>query len=148
MAQLFEDEKKYPDNAPRKNFVFLAYPFTPPISLDDYNAVIRELQSEFPLRLWYFLDDVTTQELMRKIWRAILRSDFCIFDITKGNPTAGSYKVRITWDKKTGKKVSTGDADSRDETKQVLPAKFNTDSTLTAEVKASSPVLDFELKGN
>ncbi len=86
MAQLFEDEKNYPDNAPRMNFVFMAYPFTPPISQDDYNAVVKELQSEFPLRLWYFLDEVTTQELMRKIWRAILRSDLCIFDITKGNP--------------------------------------------------------------
>jgi hypothetical protein len=86
MAQLFEDEKKHPDNAPRMNFVFLAYPFTPPIPLDDYNAIIKELQGEFPVRLWYFLDEVTTQELMRKIWRAILRSDLCMFDITKGNP--------------------------------------------------------------
>lgn len=86
MAQLFEDEKKYPDNAPRKNFVFMAYPFTPPISQDDYNTVVKELQNEYPLRLWYFLDEVTTQELMRKIWRAILRADLCIFDISKGNP--------------------------------------------------------------
>jgi hypothetical protein len=86
MAQLFEDEKKHPDNAPRTNFVFMAYPFTPPIAQDDYNAVVKELQGEFPLRLWYFLDEVTTQELMRKIWRAILRSDLCIFDITNGNP--------------------------------------------------------------
>jgi hypothetical protein len=86
MAQLFEDEKKYPDNAPRTNFVFLAYPFTPPIAQDDYNTVVKELQSELALRLWYFLDEITTQELMRKIWRAILRSDLCIFDITRGNP--------------------------------------------------------------
>jgi len=86
MAQLFEDEKKYPDNQRRTNFVFFAYPFTPPIPQEDYNAVVRELQSEYPLRLWYFLDEVTTQELMRKIWRAILRSDLCIVDITKGNP--------------------------------------------------------------
>jgi hypothetical protein len=47
---------------------------------------VRELQSEYPLRLWYFLDEITTQELMRKIWRAILQSDLCIFDITNGNP--------------------------------------------------------------
>ena len=47
----------------------------------DYNAVVKELQDEYPLRLWYFLDEVTTNELMRKIWRAILRSDLCIFDI-------------------------------------------------------------------
>src|SRR5262249_16289423 len=86
MAHLFEDEKRYPDNAPRTNFVFMAYPFAPPISQDDYNAVVKELQNEYPLRLWYFLDEVTTQELMRKIWRAILRADLCIFDISKGNP--------------------------------------------------------------
>jgi hypothetical protein len=86
MAQLFEEEKKYPDNTPRANFVFMAYPFTPPISQDDYNAVVRELQNDYPLRLWYFLDEVTTQELMRKIWRAILRADLCVFDISKGNP--------------------------------------------------------------
>jgi len=85
MAQLFEEEKKYPDNASRLNFVFLAYPFTPAISQDDYNAVVKELQNEYPLRLWYFLDEVTTQELMRKIWRAILRADLCIFDISNGN---------------------------------------------------------------
>src|SRR5207302_4111758 len=65
--------------------VFMAYPFTPSIPQNEYNAVVKELQSEVPLRLWYFLDEVTTQELMRKIWRAILRADLCIFDITKGN---------------------------------------------------------------
>jgi nucleoside 2-deoxyribosyltransferase len=86
MPQLFDDEKQFPDNAPRKNFVFMAYPFAPPISQEDYNAVVRELQNEYPLRLWYFLDEVTTQELMRKIWRAILRADLCIFDISRGNP--------------------------------------------------------------
>jgi hypothetical protein len=86
MAQFFEDEKNYPANAPRVNFVFMAYPFSPPIPQQEYNAVVKELQSEYPLRLWYFLDEVTTQELMRKIWRAILRSDLCIFDTTNGNP--------------------------------------------------------------
>src|SRR2546423_10653097 len=86
MAQFFLEEQKSPENTPRENFVFLAYPFTPPISQDDYKAVVKELESEYPLRLWYFLDEVTTQELMRKIWRAILRSDLCIFDITRGNP--------------------------------------------------------------
>jgi hypothetical protein len=32
MAQMFEDEKGYPDNAKRENFVFLGYPFTPPLA--------------------------------------------------------------------------------------------------------------------
>jgi nucleoside 2-deoxyribosyltransferase len=47
---------------------------------------VSELQAGLPVRLWYFLDEVTTQELMRKIWRAILRADLCVFDITRGNP--------------------------------------------------------------
>lgn len=86
MAQMFEDEKKFPDNAKRENFVFLGYPFTPPLAQDDYRSAMKELEQELPIRLWYFLDEVTTQELMRKIWRAILRADLCFFDISKGNP--------------------------------------------------------------
>ncbi len=86
MAQLFEEEKKYPDNKARKNFVFLGYPHEPPLPRDDYRRVIKELEEELPLRLWYFLDEITTTEMMRKIWRAILRSDLAIFDISRGNP--------------------------------------------------------------
>ncbi len=85
MAQFFEDEKRYDDNKIRKNFVFLGYPFAPPLAQDDYQSVTSELQEELSIRLWYFLDEVTTQELMRKIWRAILRSDLCVFDISGGN---------------------------------------------------------------
>ncbi len=85
MAQMFEDEKGFPDNAKRKNFVFLGYPFNPPLAQDDYTAAMKELQEELPVRLWYFLDELTTQELMRKIWRAILRSDLAFFDTTGGN---------------------------------------------------------------
>lgn len=86
MAQFLQEEQSYPDNAARKNFVFMAYPFRPPLAQDDYAAVVKEMENESPLRLWYFLDEVTTQELMRKIWRAILRADLCIFDISNGNP--------------------------------------------------------------
>jgi hypothetical protein len=85
MAKLFKDEKAFPDNVVRKNFVFLGYPFTPPLPQDDYRAVTKELEDELPIRLWYFLDEVTTQELMRKVWRAILRSDLSFFDISGGN---------------------------------------------------------------
>jgi len=60
-------------------------------------------------------------------------------------PLPGKYKVEITWDKKTGRKISTGDADSRDETKQVLPSQFNTQTTLTAEIKRGETTLDFHL---
>jgi len=63
MAQLFEDEKKYPDNRTRDNFVFLGYPYEPALPRDDYQRVIRDLQGEVPVRLWYFLDEITTTEM-------------------------------------------------------------------------------------
>jgi hypothetical protein len=86
MAQLFQDEKGYADNRQRKNFVFFGYPFNPPLGKDQYATVLKELEDELGLRLWYFLDEVTTDELMRKIWRAILRSDLAVFDVSGGNP--------------------------------------------------------------
>jgi nucleoside 2-deoxyribosyltransferase len=86
MAQLFEDEKAYPDNRQRGNFVFFGYPFNPPLAREDYRQVLRDLEGELGLRLWYFLDEITTAELMRKVWRAILRCDIAIFDVSGGNP--------------------------------------------------------------
>lgn len=86
MTQMFRDEAAFPDNAPRANFVFLGYAYNPPLPRDDYSRVVRDLQQAFPVRLCYFLDEVTTEETMRKIWRAILRSDLAIFDISGGNP--------------------------------------------------------------
>jgi hypothetical protein len=118
MAQMFEDEKKFPDNSPRKNFVFLGYPHHPPLPLDDYRAVTRELQQEIPIRLWYFLDEVTTQEMMRKIWRAVLRSDLGFFDISRGNPNVAlELGMAVAIDKpcmtllKTGEPNPLGGAD-------------------------------------
>jgi len=83
---LFADERDIPDNGTRANFVFMGYPFNPPLPRDDYGAVVVELQDELPVRFWYFLDEVTTDEMMRKIWRAVLRADLAVFDITGGNP--------------------------------------------------------------
>jgi hypothetical protein len=83
---MFEDERNFPDNATKLNFVFMGYPFTPPLPPDDYRGVVADLQDELPVRFWYFLDEMTTEEMMRKIWRAILRSDLAVFDITGGNP--------------------------------------------------------------
>jgi len=118
MAQMFYDETKYPDNRPRKNFVFLGYPFTPAIPADDYKRVVKEIEEEFGIRMWYFLDEITTSELMRKVWRAILRSDFCIFDISDGNPNVAfelglavsQFKSCMTL-LKTGEKNPLGSAD-------------------------------------
>jgi hypothetical protein len=86
MTQMFRDELSYPDNAARTNFVFMGYPFKPPLPRRYYGKVVADLQATTPVRLWYFLDEVTTDEMMRKIWRAILRADIAIFDISNGNP--------------------------------------------------------------
>lgn len=85
MAQMFQDETKYPDNRKRSNFIFLGYPYAPAIPADDYKRVIKEVEQDLAIRMWYFLDEITTSELMRKVWRAILRADLCIFDISDGN---------------------------------------------------------------
>ena len=58
----------------------------------------------------------------------------------------GQYRVEFNWNKKTGRKMGTGDGDPIDETKEGLPAQFNTASTQTAEVKAGAQVIDFPLK--
>jgi hypothetical protein len=115
---MFQDETRYPDNRPRSNFVFLGYPYTPAIAADDYKRVIKEIETEFGIRMWYFLDEITTSEMMRKVWRAILRSDFCIFDISDGNPNVAfelglavsQFKKCMTL-LKTGTKNPLGSAD-------------------------------------
>jgi nucleoside 2-deoxyribosyltransferase len=86
MAGLIAEEAKKPENYQRSNLVFMGYPFQPPLPRADYNRVVEELQQKFPVRFWYFLDEVTNDELMRKVWRAILRADLSIFDISGGNP--------------------------------------------------------------
>jgi hypothetical protein len=85
MAQLFNEEKVNAENKKRNNFVFLAYPFNPPIDKCAYNKVVKAIEDKYPIRMWYFADEVTTNELMRKVWRAILRADLAIFDVSGGN---------------------------------------------------------------
>jgi hypothetical protein len=107
---MFREEAAYPDNAPRANFVFLGYPFHPPIARDDYAAVVNDIEGTLPLRLWYFLDEVTTDETMRKIWRAILRSDLAVFDISGGNPNvAFEMGLAIGSDKRCMTLLKTGE---------------------------------------
>jgi hypothetical protein len=118
MAQLFEDERKFPDNGTRQNFVFMGYPFDPPFPAEDYRGAVAELQEELPVRFWYFLDEITTAEMMRKIWRAILRADVAIFDVSGGNPNvAFELGLAVSENKKcmtilrTGKPNPLGSAD-------------------------------------
>jgi hypothetical protein len=63
-------------------------------------------------------------------------------------PTPGTYRVEITWNKKTGKMIGTpGDADVKmAETAQVIPTQYNSNSTLTADIKAQANTVDFDLK--
>jgi len=64
-------------------------------------------------------------------------------------PGPGKHKVEVYWNKKTGKKVGTpGDTEVKmDETRQIIPFKFNAQSELTADVKSGSNTFDFDLKG-
>ena len=54
-------------------------------------------------------------------------------------------RVEIIVRKKTGRKIGTpGDMDVKmDEVLQIAPAKYNTSSTLTADVKAKANTIDF-----
>jgi hypothetical protein len=60
----------------------------------------------------------------------------------------GKYKVEIIWNKKTGKTIpNTNDPGTTvDETKQVIPSKYNSKTELTAEVKPGANTFNFELK--
>lgn len=60
-------------------------------------------------------------------------------------PMPGPHKVEILANKKTGKQVTVpGDTGNKtDQVKQILPAKYNTATTLTAEIKPSGNAVDF-----
>jgi nucleoside 2-deoxyribosyltransferase len=90
MAQMYAEEKRKqssgtPSNAPKKNLVFFAYPYAPRLPRADYDQVVKNLEASLPVRIWYF-DNEVEEEMMRKIWRAILRCSLAIFDISDGNP--------------------------------------------------------------
>lgn len=60
---------------------------------------------------------------------------------------AGKYRVEIRWNKPTGKKVKDWEGEEiMDETKEGLPAKYHTNSELTAEVSSKQTTFDFDLK--
>lgn len=94
MSIMFEEEARFSDNRQRTNFVFLGFPYKTPLPLDDYESVLKALEDTYPLRFWYFLVEYTTNELMRKLWRGILRSDLCVFDVSGGNPNV-SFEVGL-----------------------------------------------------
>ena len=67
------------------------------------------------------------------------------FDDYRG-PNPGKYRVELTWHKKTGKKVPGEGGVMKDETNQVLPAKYNSASELTVDVKPGLNTFNFDLK--
>jgi hypothetical protein len=63
-------------------------------------------------------------------------------------PSPGKYKVVITWNKKTGKKVDAGGdpGNKIDETFEAIPKKYNRDSTEIVEIKSSANRFDYAIK--
>lgn len=58
----------------------------------------------------------------------------------------GKYRVEISWHKPTGKKVLSADPGvTIDETREAIPAKYNSDSTLLAEIGSGEVEKDFAL---
>jgi hypothetical protein len=54
--------------------------------------------------------------------------------------------VEINWQKPTGRKIASADPGmTADETREVVPAKYNTDSTLTVEIGGGDVEKDFAL---
>jgi hypothetical protein len=62
-------------------------------------------------------------------------------------PSAGHYRVEIFWNKKTGRKVVMADdwPNMKDQTKQVIPAKYNIKSSLVVDVAPGRNTFDFNL---
>jgi hypothetical protein len=59
----------------------------------------------------------------------------------------GKYRVEIHWPKKTGKKVPFDDPPTLiDETREVVPAKYNRESTLTVDVTQATTEFGCEMK--
>lgn len=60
--------------------------------------------------------------------------------------TPGAYRVEVTWLKPTGRKIPSKDPGmTADETREAIPAKYNTASTLTADLSPGENVKDFPL---
>ena len=61
----------------------------------------------------------------------------------------GTYRVEVTWSKPTGRKIPSADPGMMmDETREAVPAKYNTASGLTADITSGENIKDFELTTN
>lgn len=59
--------------------------------------------------------------------------------------TPGKYKVELNALVRTGKKITTGDGPPIDEVKDILPAKYNSATTLSADLTGGANTKNFEL---
>lgn len=70
------------------------------------------------------------------------------FDISAAKgPLPGTYRVEITADRKTGRKIQADEASSElvDQYEQYLPGRYNESSELTAEITDETAPLSFVL---
>ncbi|MGE0758753.1 MAG: hypothetical protein AB7O38_17125 [Pirellulaceae bacterium] len=67
----------------------------------------------------------------------------------ENGPTAGTYRVELSWLKLTGRKLRDAETgEMYDERKEALPPKYQKDSTLQAEVPSENNTYNFELTAN
>jgi hypothetical protein len=68
--------------------------------------------------------------------------------VEKG-PLPGMYRVEIRWPKPTGKQIPSDDPPNlMDETRQVIPDKYNSRSKLSCDVQPGKNNFDFPLTSN
>ncbi len=81
----------------------------------------------------------------RKASAAIVNGAFEI--PAERGPTAGTFKIEISWMKKTGRKTPSADPGmgDLDERKEAIPVKYNSDSTLVRDIVAGANRLEFNL---
>jgi len=66
---------------------------------------------------------------------------------SRRGPYPGKYHVEIYWNKKTGRQIANRSGTAfKDETKQAIPPKYNTNTELKVEAKPGHNTLDFDLK--
>jgi len=71
------------------------------------------------------------------------------YSIASSDMPAGSYLVRITWSKKTGKQIDnpSDPGVKMDQMVQVIPKQYNSESNVTKDVTSGSNTINFELTG-
>ena len=77
--------------------------------------------------------------------------EFGSYNISPENGAAfGKYRVQVSWSKETGKQVELGSPSPPGtmiaEVVEVIPAKYNTSSTLTADIHSDKQELNFDLE--